>query len=209
MATAVQPESGFDTTEVPLIVKSAIILGTLQAVIVFAVSLANGALEGTADATATGIIVSIGLIATITLPGTWTHARSIEGIAGAAGIGLGAAFMFLILDVILLQPLGVWTNRWYEVGGHSNWWYHPVWWMLSAFLAWQGAWNLANQSARSGSPSVPLAVVTIAVLSVIIGAIAATLGFPGAAWNVPTFMVAVLPALVAATLIGTLRSSRG
>lgn len=209
MATAVHPESGFDTTEIPLIVKSAIILGTLQAITVFAVSLANGALDGTADAAVSGIIVSIGLIATITLPGLWTHARSIEGIAGAAGIGLGAAFMFLILDVILLQPLGVWTNRWYEVGGHSNWWYHPVWWMLSSFIAWQGAWILASQTARSGSPSVPVAVLTTAVLAGIIGAVAAAVGFPGAAWNVPTFMVAVLPALVAATVIGTLRSSRG
>ena len=76
-------------------------------------------------------------------------ARTIEGIAGAAGIGLGAAFVFLLLDVVLLQNIGTYTNRWWQIGG-SNWWYHPIWWMVGTFLPWFGAWILANQAARNG-----------------------------------------------------------
>ena len=83
------------------------------------------------------------------LPGIWTRALTIEGIAGAAGIGLGAAFVFLLIDVVLLQNIGTYTNRWWQIGG-SNWWYHPIWWMVGTFLPWIGAWILANQAARNG-----------------------------------------------------------
>ena len=85
------------------------------------------------------------------LPGLWTRARTIEGIAGAAGIGLAAAFVFMVIDVALFQPLGLWTNRWLEIGGGANWWYHPVWWMVGTYLTWMGALVQANQAAKSGA----------------------------------------------------------
>ena len=93
------------------------------------------------------------------LPGIWTRARTIEGIAGAAGIGLGAAFVFLLVDVVLLQNIGTYTNRWWQIGG-SNWWYHPIWWMVGTFLPWLGAWILANQAERNGRISAPAAFGT-------------------------------------------------
>ena len=201
MATAVHPDATFDTTDIPRIVRGSITLGAIQALVILAISMANRTLEGTADQAATGILLAVGLAATILLPGRWTRARTIEGIAGAAGIGLGAALAFLVLDVAVLQPLGTYTNRWYEVGGHSNWWYHPVWWMVGSYLSWMGAFVLANQTARRGSPSVAGAVLLIVVLTVVLAAAAATLGFPGAGWTVPTFGVAILPALALAALV--------
>lgn len=200
MATAVSLD-GYDTTEVPVILRQSIILGVIQSACVLAVSLVNRATEGTVDHAITALIVAVGAAVTIFLPGLRTRARSIEGIAGAAGIGLGAALTFLVIDVILLQPLGTYTNRWHEVGGGSNWWYHPTWWMVGCYLSWMGGWILANQANRNGSTSVGGGIVLVAVCTAIFGAAAAAVHFPLAGWNVPTFAVAVIPALALSTLI--------
>lgn len=208
MASAVRLDDSFDTTDLRVIIRGAMLLGAIQAALVFAVSLVNRGLEGVADAALTGVLVAIGAVLCAFLPGLWTRARSIEGIGGAAGIGLGAAFMFLILDVILLQPLGTWTNRWWEVGGMSNWWYHPVWWMVSSYLSWMGAWILANQVNKRGSTSLVSAVVLVAVVTAALGAVAAVVRFPGAGWNVATFGVAILPALALGTVLSGLGAAR-
>jgi hypothetical protein len=209
MATAVRLDGNADTTELPIILRGSAILGVIQSVCVFAVSVINKALEGTADAALTGVVVFLGAALTIVLPGLWTKARTIEGISGAAGIGLGATVMYLILDVAILQPLGTYTNRWHEIGGHSNWWYHPVWWMVGCYLSWLGAFIMANQAAKSGTASVGGTLGMVAVLTVACGAIAAVTGFPGAGWNVPTFAIAVLPALALGTWASSLGTKRG
>ena len=209
MATAVRLDSNADTTELPIILRGSAILGVIQAVCVFAVSVINKALEGTADTALTGVVVFFGAALTIILPGLWTKARTIEGISGAAGIGLGATVMYLILDVTILQPLGTYTNRWHEIGGHSNWWYHPVWWMVGCYLSWLGAFIMANQAAKRGSASIGGTLGMVAVLTVACGAIAAVLGFPGAGWNVPTFAIAVLPALALGTWASSLGTAQG
>ncbi len=208
MATAVPLGSTTDTTDLPIILRGAAILGVVQAVAVFAVSVINKALTGTADAALTGAVVAVGAALTIVLPGLWTRARTIEGISGAAAIGLGATVMFLILDVAILQPLGTYTNRWREIGGHSNWWYHPVWWMVGCYLAWMGAFIMANQAAKRGTASIGGLLGLVVVLTAACGAIAAVVGFPGAGWNVPTFAVAVLPALALGTGLSSLGTAR-
>jgi hypothetical protein len=208
MATAVQLDHTYDTTSVPVIVRGSLILGAVQSVIVLLVSLSNRSLTGTPDVIVTGVLVFLGVAATVLLPGIWTRARTIEGIAGAGGIGLGAALTYMLIDVILLQRLGTYTNRWWEVGGMSNWWYHPVWWMVGAFLAWLGGWVLANQATRRGAASPVAALLLIAALVAVIGSLAAVLHFPGAQWHVATFAVAVMPALIVATIwtgLGTAR----
>lgn len=209
MATAARLDTTTDATDVPYVVRNSVQLGLIQAVCVLVVSLINRFLEGTADHALTGVVVALGAAVTIILPGLKTRPRTIEGIAGAAGIGLGAAFTFLVVDLILLQPLHVYTNRWYEVGGGSNWWYHPVWWMVGTYLSWMGAWILANQANKNGAPSVGGALGLIAVLTAVCGAAAAALHIPLAGWNVPTFAVAVLPALALGTLISGLGAKRG
>lgn len=208
MATAARLDSTSDATELPLVLRASVVLGVVQTVIVFLVSLVNRALEGTADHALTGVLVAIGAAFTIFYPGLRTRPRTIEGIAGAAGIGLGATAAFLLLDVAILQPLHTYTNRWYEVGGGSNWWYHPVWWMVGTYLSWQGGWILANQTNKNGAPSLGGAIGLVAVLTAVLGAAAVVLHVPLAEWHVATFAVAVIPALAISTLITGLGAKR-
>src|SRR5512143_1969554 len=152
MSAAVHPLAGADQTDVPSIVRASVKLGILESVFVLLIGVASIYLEGAAETIVLGALVTVGVLAVTLLPGIWTRAETIEGISGAAGIGLAAAWVFLIVDVALFQPFHLYTNRWLAIGGGSNWLYHPVWWMVGTFLPWCGAWQLANQSAK-GSPS--------------------------------------------------------
>ena len=133
--------------------RGATVLGLLEAAAVLLFSVVNRLLDGAGrDDSARPDPPRRRSGAVTLLPGLWTRARTIEGIAGAAGIGLGATVVFLLVDVALLQNIGTYTNRWWQIGG-SNWWYHPIWWMVGTFLPWQGAWILANQMERNGRVS--------------------------------------------------------
>jgi uncharacterized membrane protein YgdD (TMEM256/DUF423 family) len=209
MATAVHLEGDYDNTELRRVVRGSLTLALIQALLVVVVSVINKSLDGTIDHLLTGIVVFIGAMITIFYPGTLTRPRTIEGIAGAAGVGLGATWIFLLLDAFLLQTFHVYTNRWREIGGGSIWWYLPVWWMVGTYLSWMGGWILANQANKSGESSVPSAVVLVTITSAVCGAIATLAHFPGAGWNVPTFAVAVLPGLVVANVVSAFGSRRG
>jgi hypothetical protein len=204
MTSTAEPKGEYDATAVPSIVLGSIKLGLIEAVLVLLFSLASRFLSGVLETIVCAIILLIGLAAVTLLPGLWIRPRTIEGIAGAAGIGLGAAGVFLLVDVTLLQNIGTYTARWYDVGGGSNWWYHPVWWMVGSFLPWMGAWTLANQTARRGSPSA-IGGFGIAVgFSAVMAVLAVLLGFPGARWTLGTFAVAFLPGLVLATVVSAI-----
>jgi hypothetical protein len=150
----------------------------------------------------------VGLFAVAFLPGLWTRPRTIEGIAGAAGIGLGAAVVYLFIDVTLLQNIGTYGHRWHELGGGSNWWYHPVWWMAGTYLPWIGAWTLANQLARGREVS-PVTGFGLALgCGVVLAVLATAAHFPGATWNLGTFGVAFLPGLALAALLFGLGGKR-
>jgi hypothetical protein len=200
MTSTADVKRQYDATDVPAIVAASVKLGLLEAALVLLFSLASRLLGGAIETVVCGLIVVAGLAAVTMLPGLWTRAFTIEGIAGAAGIGLGAAGVFLLLDVMLLQNIGTYSHRWHEIGGGSNWWYHPVWWMVGSFLPWMGAWILANQTARDGRPAAVTGLLTAFVAAVIIAVLAILLGFPGARWTLGTFAVAFLPGLAAATI---------
>ena len=211
MSSLAHPQAGYDTTEVPIIVRGALKLGVAEALIVAAIGLVSRYLDGPVEIGLEAVILAFGVLLVVSLPGIWTRARTIEGIAGAAGIGLGAAGVFLVLDILFLQgdilhglTPSLYTNRWREIGGGSNWWYHPVWWMVGTYLPWLGGWILANQTRKSGAPSVPGLAILLSICTVVCGVIAVVVGFPGAGWNVPTFGVAVLPGLALATTISVL-----
>ena len=207
MASAAELQRDDDVTDIPSIVRGAVLLGLFEAVVVLLFSLATRLLSGPLETVVLVILLVVSLAPVTLLPGIWTRARSIEGIAGAAGIGLGATFMFLLVDVVLLQNIGTYTNRWWEIG-RSNWWYHPVWWMAGTFLPWLGAWILANQAERNGRVSVPAAFGTAVGFAVVVAVIAVLVGFPGAHWNVTTFGVAFLPGLALATVLSGLGTRR-
>ena len=208
MASTAELKGEYDVTHVPMIVQGAVMLGLLESILVLLFSLASRYLAGIVETIVCGIILAVGLAAVTMLPGLWTKPRTIEGIAGAAGIGLAATGVFLLVDVTLLQNIGTYTNRWHAIGGGSNWWYHPVWWMVGTFLPWLGAWILANQTVKTGRAS-PLTGFAIAVgAAVIVAAAAVLLGFPGARWTLATFGVAFLPGLVLATVLSSVGHRR-
>lgn len=207
MTSAAAAQSS-DRIEIPRIVRYAIILGIIQAIIVALFAVVTRMFDGPVEKALEAVLLIVGLAATIIMPGLWTRARNIEGIAAAAGIGLAATVVFLLIDVALLQPLGAYTFRWRALGGGSNWWYHPVWWMAGTYLSWMGAFILANQTARNGRPSVGGLVALVLIGAVVLGAIGVVLHVPGAAWSIPTFGIAVLPALALATVISGLGTRR-
>ena len=208
MTSTAELSREYDVTAVPAIVAGSVKLGLLEAVLVLLFSLASRFLGGVLETVVCGLIVLVGVAAVSLLPGLWTRPRTIEGIAGAAGIGLGAAGVFLLVDVMLLQNIGTYTNRWHEIGGGSNWWYHPVWWMAGTFLPWMGAWILANQTVKHGRP-IPASAFGIAlVLSIVVAMVAILLGFPGARWTLATFAVAFLPGLALAAIVSGIGKRR-
>lgn len=209
MNSAASAESQYDQTALPAVLRHGAMLGVLQAVCVLLVSLAFRFLSGPAELAAGALVILVGVSATTALPGLWTRARTIEGIAGAAGIGLMATVVFLVVDVAALQPLGTYTNRWLEIGGGSNWWYHPIWWMVGTFLPWMGAQVLANQVAKGGSPSAPGLMVTALGLTAIVAVLAILAGFPGAAWGLGTFSVAFIPGVMLAAIVSSVGVRRG
>lgn len=209
MTSAVQVHGTYDQTNLSHVLRRAGQLGLLQVVLVLAFSVASRFLEGLPELVIRSTIVLAGVAATTLLPGLWTRARSIEGVAGAAGIGLGATVVFTLLDSVLLQWIGTYTNRWLEIGGGSNWWYLPVWWMVGTFLAWMGAYALANQTARSGSPAPGTALGMALAFTAVFGVAGVLLGIPHASFGLGTFSIAFLPAIaltVAVTGMGVNRS---
>jgi hypothetical protein len=208
MSTAVREHTtDADLTDERYIILNAIKLGLLEALLVLLFSLASRFLSGPVERILETIFVVVGVAAVVSLPGIWTRPRTIEGIGGAAGIGLGATFVFLLLDVSILQPIGTWSDRWLAIGGGSNWWYHPVWWMVGTFMPWMGAFILSNQAARGGA-SVAKLLVSVLLGAIVFGVVGVLIHVPHAGWTLGTFAVAVLPALAAVCLISGLGPRR-
>jgi len=207
MSTAVDAASGTDLTDLPYVLRSAVTLGVITAAVVVAMSFITRYLAGGAEFGLGAVVLVAGLAAVTFMPGTWTKPRTIEGIAGAAGVGLAATVVFLVIDVSLLQPAGMYTNRWREIGGGSNWWYHPVWWMVGTYLPWMGAQILASQ-ARTGTVSPAKGMITALVLTVVCWVLAVLVHFPGAGWNLGTFGVAFLPGVTLTAVLGAVSGRR-
>jgi hypothetical protein len=203
MTSALSMDASHDRTDLPTVLRAGVKLGLISVVVVAVFSFLQIRLEGIVELIVCGIIFLIGLAAFIVMPGQITRARTIEGIAGAAGIGLASVVPFMFFDIVLFQPLGLYSNRWLEIGGGSNWWYHPVWWMVATYITWMGAWIQANQAAKTGSPSPAMLVLGTVVLSLVSLALGKLLGVPHAGWNLGSFAVAVLPGLALFTIISS------
>jgi len=208
MSAAVPATAGADQTDLPRVLRAAVKLGVLESVAVLVIGLVSRSLDGVAEQALLLVLVSGAVIAVTFLPGLWTRAQTIEGISGAAGIGLAATVVFLIVDVSLLQPFGLYTHRWRDIGGGSNWWYHPIWWMVGTYLPWLGAWILANQTGRGRSASPGAGALQLLVFTAVATGLGVLLHVPGAGWNVGTFGVAFLPGLALATIASVLGARR-
>lgn len=198
-----------DVTDAPTLFRSALKLGLLEAVLVLAFSLVSRFTGGIVETVLSWTIVVGGLAAVSFVPGIWTKPRTIEGIAGAAGIGLFATVVYMLIDVALLQPIGTYGDRWAAIGGGSNWWYHPVWWMAGAYLPWLGSFIQANNATKSrGELRTGAAFVLAAVCTGVMGTIGVLTHFPGAGFNLPTFAVATIAGLPVAVLVSGLGAKR-
>ena len=207
MGTAVESRGTYDVTALPHVLRRALVLGAITAIVVVLLSFITRLTSGMIETVAGGIVLLAGLTAVTVLPGTWTRARTIEGIAGAAAIGLAATVVFLLIDVAVLQLFGIYTNRWREIGGGSNWWYHPVWWMVGTFLPWMGGLIIANRAARGRDASMAAIMALALVCTLVVGAVAVLVHVPGATWSLGTFGVAFLPGLAIAAALSAMGRS--
>lgn len=92
------------------------------------------------------------------LPGHLVSARTVQGVAGAAAVGLLGTVAFMAVDIVVLRTLKAYPWTWDAVGGGSTWWYIAIWWMLGTFTAWMGALVVASRHARGGSSLVSMAL---------------------------------------------------
>src|SRR5438552_7672203 len=119
----------------------------------------TGGLRGGVEA----LIVLAAGVAVAFLPAQWTAARSTEGIAGAAAVGLVATVVFSAIDIVLLRPFKAYPWTWDAIGGGSTWWYLPIWWMLGTFLAWMGGIVTAARARRGAEVSIPALALPVVV----------------------------------------------
>jgi hypothetical protein len=118
------------------------------------------------DATQTLVVLAAGCAAAF-LPARWVEPRSVEGVAGAAALGLWGAVVFSAFDIILLRPFDAYPWTWDAIGGYSTWWYLPLWWMLGTVLAWMGALAAEPMEEASLTRLALPGVVGAAVLGVV------------------------------------------
>jgi len=164
-------------------------------------TLAGGAAREGVEA----LLVVAAAVAVAFLPARWTAARSTDGIAGAAAVGLVGTVVFSAIDIVLLRPFQAYPWTWDAIGGGSTWWYLPVWWMLGTFLAWMGGIVTASQATRGGGQAAlgrsALPAIAGAVIVAAIAQLAGAVSLPAAAGGAFTIVLAAL-ALVALTRKG-------
>jgi hypothetical protein len=120
------------------------------------------------------IVVLIAAAAAALLPAFWTTARTTQGVAGAAAVGLWGTIVFMAIDIILLRPFHAYPWTWDAVGGGSTWWYLPIWWMLGTFVAWMGGLLTAGRAERGRDVSLrglALPLIAGAVVFAILAAV--------------------------------------
>src|SRR5262249_8038034 len=129
--------------------------------------------DGLITSLALALIVLAGGALAAFLPGSFAAARTVQGIASAAAIGLWGTVVFMAVGIILLRPVQAYPWTWDAVAGGSTWWYLPIWWMLGTFLAWMGAIVTAGRAARGEGGDTAIRSLAIVPLG---GGLAAGLG---------------------------------
>jgi len=78
----------------------------------------------------------------------------------------------------VLRQLHAFPWTWDDIGGGSNWWYLPIWWMLGTFLAWMGGLHTATRAAR-GRTSFSSLAAPVVIGALVLAGIATVLHVPG------------------------------
>jgi hypothetical protein len=177
--TATPAPSPVDRSDFRHVLVSGTKVGLATALAVALTLVAARVLEaGPARDAAITVIVLAGATVAGLLPGRWAAARSTEGVAGAAAIGLWGTVVFMTADIVVFRPLHAYPWTWDAVGGGSTWWYLPIWWMLGTYLAWMGGLLTASRGetglARAAAPVVGGALVAAGIA----GAAGCPVSFP-------------------------------
>ncbi len=160
------------------IVRAGVQLGVVTAAGVAVFALLSRASTGTTETIIQSGLVLVGGAVFAFAPSMLLRPRDIDGIAWAAMIGLLGALVFTVIDTVLFRPLNLYHWTWDAIGGGSGFWYVPVWWMGSAFLAWLGAW-VVTASSRTVERGIPaLAGQTVGIGVVLGGILMATSVLP-------------------------------
>jgi len=176
-ATAAPPSSpAADRSDSRTALTGGVVVGaaTGLAVVLFVATtrrLPPGSLRGAVEA----LVVLAAAVVAGFVPGQWSGARTQDGIAGAAAIGLVGTVVFTAIDIVVLRPFKAYPWTWDAIGGGSSWWYLPVWWMLGTFVAWMGGIVTAGQAARGEATLLRGALPTVAA-TVILAAVARLAG---------------------------------
>lgn len=159
--------SSAERYDVRTIVGGGIQLGVITAVGVALFALLSRALSGTPEVIVQAALVVAGGVVFSYLPALWVRPRGADAIAWAAMLGLLGAVAFTVIDTAVLRPLGLYDWTWDAIGGGSGFWYIPVWWMGSAFLAWLGGMIAARSGTvlGSGVQTAGLAILLFGILA--------------------------------------------
>jgi hypothetical protein len=175
MTAAVQPN--VDRSDVRGILTGGLQLGALTTVGVVAFALLSRALTGTVEVVVQSVLVVVGGVVFAYLPSRSVRPRTVDGIAWASLVGLLGALAFSVVDTAVLRPLHLYHWTWDRIGGGSGFWYLPVWWMGSAFLAWLGAWIVAMAARGDREPATLGLGLLSAVLGVVLFGLSAAMGW--------------------------------
>ena len=171
-------------TDVRTIVGCGIKLGIATAIGVVAFASLSRTLAGRAEVVVQSLLILAGGTVFSYAPSYWVRPRGVDAIAWAALMGLLGSVAFTIVDTVVLRPVDLYHWTWDAIGGGSGFWYVPVWWMGSCFLAWLGAWvhslaaargrNVASAAMQTAGLAVLLFVAfTVSGLAPFHGAVAA------------------------------------
>lgn len=138
-------------TDVRTIVGGGIKLGIATAAGVVVFALLSRALTGQTEIIVQSLLVLVGGTVFAYAPSYWVRPRGVDAVAWAATLGLLGSVAFTVIDTAILRPANLYHWTWDAIGGGSGFWYIPVWWMGSCFLAWLGAWVHSMAASRGGN----------------------------------------------------------
>lgn len=177
MSAAVEPAQ-LDRTDARTVLLGGLKIGLLTAVAVALFVTGSAVIGAGVRPLFQAVLVFTGGCLVAYLPASWVGARSGDGIAAAAFIGLLGTAVFSLVDIVVLRVVDLYPWTWDAVGGGSGWWYLSVWWMLGTFVAWMGGMVTAVELGRGAGGLGRLVLVSLGSTSVL-SAAAASLGILG------------------------------
>ena len=175
MASAAAPYS-LERRDLRTILTGGISLGVVTIVGVVLFALGSRVTSGRSETILQSLLILAGGALAIFLPARAIRPRTVDAIGWTALTGFLGAVVFTFADIVILRPLSLYSWKWDAIGGGSGWWYIPVWWMGSTFLAWMGGWVYASRARTATEVNVMALGGQAAVLAVVIFAVLAVTG---------------------------------